>query len=622
MKRGISSLSFSGPLPNKIEAAAKAGFDGIEIFREDLVYCDGAPAEVARFIADSGLEVFSLQSLRDFEASPDARRAWNVKRAERFLDLAVDLGAPLLIVCANTRADTIDDPDRAAADLAMLADMAAERGLRLGYEALATSAAVRTYVDAWQIVEKAGRPNLGLVLGVVHTLAVGADFEALEAIDPGRIFLVHLADAPTAKMDVRLLARHFRLFPGQGDLPVADLFATLKTKGYEGPISMEIFNDQVRAMPPKTIASDGIRAFRLLDEATSADAAAPPSVQDIGFIEFACAGAEAEDLKRLVAALGFVLTHRHKSKKVSLYRQGDINLVLNEEKRGPAHSYFLMHGVSVCALAFRVDNLPGMIDRIGQQLGGEVSHLANPGELDIPALRGLGGDMIFLLDGGPDAPAFHDVDFEAVGTRAPVAGTGLQTIDHYTQAVAPTEFLTGLLFYRAMFRFASDEQVDIIDPHGTVRSRVLSNDSGRIRLALNSSIGPSTMVQRFLARNVLAAYQHFAFSCDDIFAYAKAMDPEMVLQVPANYYDDLLLRFDLERDLIEPMRAHNILYDQDGEGRPYFQLFTRDVNGLFFEVVQRNGYAGFGAVNAPVRIAAQARDYEEVQNLLFELRNA
>jgi sugar phosphate isomerase/epimerase len=110
MKRGISSLSFSGPLPNKIEAAAKAGFDGIEIFREDLVHCDGTPAEVARFIADTGLEVLGLQSLRDFEAAPDAIRAWNVKRATRFLDLAVEVGAPLLVVCANTRADTVDDP--------------------------------------------------------------------------------------------------------------------------------------------------------------------------------------------------------------------------------------------------------------------------------------------------------------------------------------------------------------------------------------------------------------------------------------------------------------------------------------------------------------------------------
>jgi len=622
MKRGISSLSFSGPLPDKIEAAAAAGFDGIEIFREDLVYCDATPDEVSRFVADSGLEVLSFQSLRDFEGSPEKTRDWNIKRATRFLDLAVQVGAPLLVVCANTRADTVDDPDRAAADLALLADMAAERGLRVGYEALATSCRVRTYLDAWHIVEKAGRPNLGLILGVVHTLALGGNFTALETIDPARIFLVHLADAPAAKMDVRLLARHFRLFPGQGDLPVTGLFATLKAIGYDGPVSMEIFNDQLRAMSAKSIASDGIRAFRMLEEATNAEAAPRPSVLEIGFIEFACGGKDAEDLKRILAAMGFVLTHRHRSKTVSLFRQGEINLVLNEENSGPAHSYYLMHGLSVCAVGFRVDNLPAMIQRIGLHLGGTVSHLANPGELDIPAIRGLGGSMLFFLDGRAGAPDFHDVDFEAVTDPASSGAITLQAVDHFSQAIAPTEFLTDLLFYRAIFDFRTDEQVDIIDPHGTVRSRSLSNANGRIRMSLNSSIGPSTMTQRFLARNVLAAYQHFAFSCADIFSYAKTLDPELVLQIPGNYYEDLLLRFDLEPDLLESLRDRNILYDQDGEGNPYFQLFTRDINGLFLEVVQRNGYSGFGAANAPVRIAAQARDYEEVQNLLFELRNA
>jgi len=230
--------------------------------------------------------------------------------------------------------------------------------------------------------------------------------------------------------------------------------------------------------------------------------------------------------------------------------------------------------------------------------------------------------MVFFLDGRAGAPGFHEVDFEEVAEPAPSNGKELQAVDHYSQAIAPTEFLTDLLFYRALFGFRTDEQVDIIDPHGTVRSRSLSNGNGRIRMALNSSIGPSTMTRRFLAQNVLAAYQHFAFSCADIFSYAKNLDPGMVLQIPGNYYDDLLLRFDLEPRLIESMREHNILYDQDGKGHPYFQLFTRDINGLFLEVVQRNGYAGFGAANAPVRIAAQTRDYEEAQNLLFELRNA
>lgn len=620
MKRGISSLSFSGPLRKKIEAAAGSGFDGIEIFREDLVYWDGAPSEVAGFAADLGIEVLSLQSLRDFEGAPDEIRAWNMERARRFLDLAAEIGSSLLIVSANTRSDTCDDPERAAADLAALADLAAERGLRVGYEALSTSRVVRTYSQAWRLIEMADRANLGLVLGVVHTLATGADFSALASIDPERLFLVHLADAPAVKMDIRLLSRHFRLFPGQGDLPLSGLFAALRERAYAGPVSMEIFNDQVRAMPAQRIADDGIRSFHLLAETTGAMAAPRPTVEDIGFIEFACQGSDAGDLKRLLEAMGFVCTHRHRSKAVTLYRQGEIHLVLNEERDALAHSFYLLHGLSICALGFRVDNLPAMIDRISVFRGGEFAHLANAGELDIPAIRGLGGSMIFCLDGRAGAPAFYDVDFVRVGDDGAVEGGALRALDHLSQAVPPTEFLSSLLFYRAMFGFEADEQIDIIDPHGTVRSRNISNDNGRIRLALNASIGPSTMTQRFVSKNIFPAYQHFAFSCADIFAYAQNLDQDLVLQIPENYYFDLPLRFNLEDSLIREMRANNILYDEDANGGAYFQIFTRDINGLFLEVVQRNAYAGFGAANAPVRMAAQARDFERVQNLMAEIQ--
>jgi 4-hydroxyphenylpyruvate dioxygenase len=621
MMRGISSLSFSGPLRKKIEAAASSGFDGIEIFREDLVYWDGALSEVARFAADSGIAILSLQSLRDFEALPDDDRAWTLKRARRFLDLAVEIGAPLLIVCANTRSNTLDNPDVAAADLAMLADMAAERGLRVGYEALSTSRTVRTYLEAWRIIEKADRPNLGLVLGAVHTFATGADFAALKSIDPERIFLVHLADAPTLKMDVRLLSRHFRLFPGQGDLPIAELFDALRERGYDGPVSMEIFNDQVRALPARRIADDGIRAFRLLEEITGARATPRPMVQDIGFIEFACQRNDAADFKRLLKAMGFAHTHRHKSKNIALYRQGGIHLVLNEEKDSFAHSFYLLHGLSVCGLAFHIDNLPAMRERIALFRGREFEQLAMPDELHIPAIRGLGGSMIFCLDGSAGAPDFYDVDFEQIADQPNAEGAGLLSVDYLSQAVPPIEFLSSLLFYRALFGFEADEQIDIMDPHGTVRSRTLSNGNGRIRMSLNASIGPSTMTQRFLSKNIFAAYEHLAFGCADIFAYARTLDQELVLHMPANYYFDLSLRFDLEPQLIEEMRAHNILYDEDADGGAYFQIFTRDINGLFLEVVQRNGYAGFGAANAPVRMAAQARDYEQLQNFIAEVQS-
>jgi 4-hydroxyphenylpyruvate dioxygenase len=177
--------------------------------------------------------------------------------------------------------------------------------------------------------------------------------------------------------------------------------------------------------------------------------------------------------------------------------------------------------------------------------------------------------------------------------------------------VALQELLSSVLYYRALFQFDTAEQIDLIDPHGTVRNRNMHSRNGRIWMSLNASLSPSSTTQRFLTQAAGAGFQHFGFGCDDVFAFADRLDPDSVLPIPENYYDDLQLRFDLDPDLVARMRSRNILYDEDAGGR-YFQLYIRDLNGLFFEAVQRDGYRGFGAVNAPVRMAAQASAYEEV----------
>lgn len=608
MKRGISSLSFSGPLEKKIEAAAAAGFDGIEIFREDLVYFDGKPADVARLAKSAGIEILSLQSLRDFEARPSQNGDWARRRAGRFLDLAVEIGAPLLVVCANTRADTLDDDRRAADDLAWLAGEAQRRGVRIGYEALSTSRVVRTYADAWRIIQRADHANLGLIVGAVHTLVMQKDFGRLADIPAERLFMVHMADAPRMNMEPRLLTRHFRVFPGQGEQPIGALYGQLEKIGYRGPISLEIFNDQVRAMPPNAVADDGIRSIRLLEEAAS-HTADGPGIDDIAFVEIACSGAEAARLKAMLTALGFVLTHTHNSMNVGLYRHGGIDIVVNEQKNCVAASYSLLHGLSVFALAFSVRNLPAMLERVRSHRGGEVQYHGGPIGPRIPAIRGIGGSFLYLLDAAVARDDYYAQDFRPVAP--PPASAGLSRIDHLSQAVPLQEFLSSVLYYRALFGFDCAEQIDLIDPHGTVRNRNMHTPNGRVWMSLNASLSPNSTTQRFLTQAAGAGFQHFGFACADIFAFADRLDPAVVLPIPDNYYDDLLLRFDVEPALVARMRARNILYDEDTAGR-YFQVYTRDVNGLFFEAVQRDGYKGFGAVNAPVRMAAQARAYDQV----------
>jgi 4-hydroxyphenylpyruvate dioxygenase len=613
MKWAISSLSFPDALQRKIEAAAAAGFSGFEIFHEDLIYSGVPVADMARFARDLGVEIVSLQSLRDYEAAPAGLRDWNAKRAGRMLDLAAAIGARMLIVCSNTRADALDDPAQAARDLAELADRAAGRGLSIGYEALSTGRRVRTFEQAHALVERADRPNLGLVLSVAHTVFAGANFDALERLDARRIALVHLADVPDIRMDPALLSSNFRLFPGQGDLPLRDLYRRLGAMGYAGFLSLEIFNDQMRGLSPAAIATDGVRAFAWLENAR---AQARESVRSVAFVEIAAYDADRARIVGALQALGFAQTHRHRSKTVSLWRLGEVSIVLNEEPDSVAHSYFLLHGASACAVGYLVDDLPAWLERLKAFRSGAAVVAAGPGELDIPAIRNVDGSQIFFLDAASQA-AFAEVDFLAVAP-APANPAGVRGVDHFSQAVEPAEFYQAQLFYRSALGFEKGGQVGLIDPHGAVQSRNMRNRDGAVRLSINASSAANSTTRRFLGAAMGAGYQHFAFACDDIFALAERVDQATILQIPASYYEILALRFDLAPGLIERLRRCNILYDEDSGGR-YLQLYTREVNGLFFELVQREGYAGFGAVNAPVRMAAQTRDAEEAQAVIASL---
>lgn len=605
MFRSISSISFSGQLEDKIEAAAKAGFDGIEIFREDIIGFEGAPEDIPAFAAEAGVKIVSLQSLRDFEGLSGAARTEAFARARRFLDLAARIGAPMLIVCANTRVQS--DPAHAARDLRELAVLAAEKGLRLGFEALATSAHVNTVSKAWEVVRAVDADNLGLVLGTVHLFAMETAPEVVNEIAVDKIALVHLADAPTTKIDRAALTQSFRLFPGQGSLPLGGIYAGLSARGYTGPMSIEIFNDQIRSLPASQIAADGMRAFHLLDEMAREGATPHSDLVAPVFVEFTAQPSDRGEIEGLLSALGFACTHR--TGEVALWRNGAAAVMVNAERGGLAHAIYLLQGLSVSGLCFEADDLDTLDRRIGLFHGERLSG-TNEAPYDLPLLRGPGGSAFYLSTGGLESvPGL--AQFEATGA-AP--GQGLARIDHFAQALQPNLFLSGMMFYRASFDLRSEGVRDVLDPHGTVHSRTMTNDSGAVRLSLNASFGASTTTQRFLAHSGFAPWHHVAFATDDILAFADRLDPADVLPIPANYYEDLALRFDLAPEIIETLKARDILYDRDAGGE-YFQLYTRSVNGFFFEIVERRGYAGMGAANAGVRMLAQSREAETANAL-------
>ena len=613
MLRSIATVSLGGTLMEKLTAIAAAGFDGIEIFENDLMYFDGPPAEVRRIAADLGLRILLFQPFRDFEAAPRARMAKNLDRAESKFDVMEQLGADLMLVCSNTAPDAIDDDAVAAEDLRALGERAARRGLRVGYEALAWGRNVSTFGRAWKLVQGADHPAVGLVVDSFHTFAIEDDDAPIAQIPGERIFFAQLADAPLMRLDPLSWSRHFRCFPGQGAFPVTRFTRNLLASGYRGPISLEIFNDEFRSAPPRPTAIDAMRSLLLMEEELAASepasrlraAPAAPVCHGVEFIEFAVDAATRPRLTEMFGAMGFAHVATHRSKDVTLHRQGDVNLILNAEKDAFAHSFFLLHGASVCALAFRLSDARGAAERALHYKAQIFRGRVGPNELVIPAIRGLVESLIYLVDQGD---TIYDVDFVAEpASTAP--GCALTRIDHVSQ-VMPRGKLDGtVLFYKSVFGFEAEPAHELVDPYGLIQSRVLESRDRGIRLPLNTSASPRTATARSLAAYGGGGVHHIAMATGDIFATMAALRAGNVplLDIPDAYYDGLPAQHDLSADLIDAMRANGILYDRSGSGE-FFHAYTRSFDGrFFFEFVERRGgYEGFGAVNASVRLAAQA----------------
>ncbi|UWR31895.1 sugar phosphate isomerase/epimerase and 4-hydroxyphenylpyruvate domain-containing protein (plasmid) [Sulfitobacter sp. W002] len=618
MKTSIATVSISGNFPEKLEAIAAAGFDGIEIFEQDFIAHDGDPKEVGDMIRAMGLEITLFQPFRDFEGLPEPHRAKVFDRVERKFDLMQDLGTDLVLICSSCHPEALGGIDRSAADFNELGDRAAKRGLRVGYEALAWGRHVNDHRDAWEIVRRADHGSVGLILDSFHTLARRIDPETIRRIPGDKIFFVQLADAPAIDMDLLYWSRHFRNMPGEGDLDVTGFMKAVMATGYTGPISLEIFNDQFRGGHPKTIAKDGYRSLvALMDDVRREEPATTPTspalpkrskVEGVSFVEFAARGTEADALERLLQTLGFTLSGTHIAKKLSLWTQGDIRIVVNRETTGYASSAYTTHGTTVCDIGISVDAATETVSR-AKALGAAPFHQPiGPGELDIPAIRGLSGSVLHFIDQGSGLNDVWSVEFNQ--TDAEQTHAGLTSIDHIAQTMSYDEMLSWSLFYTTLFDMGKSPMVDVVDPDGLVRSQALETRDGAFRITLNGAETHRTMAGNFLADSFGASVQHIALASEDIFATSSAMRAKGFEPLPIsdNYYADLVARFDLDADMLTALKAGNILYDEDAKGA-FFQFYSRPyAGGMFFEIVERRGgYAGYGAPNAPFRIAAQKR---------------
>ncbi|HPY39040.1 MAG TPA: TIM barrel protein, partial [Thiolinea sp.] len=474
MNFAITSSTLAGDLQEKLQAAAKAGFAGVELFEKDLLYSDKSASELQALAAQLGLQLCTLQPFTDFEGLPEPLRTKALERAQRKFQLMQELGINTLVVTSSTSPQASSDLKVLAADLAALADLAAKFQLQIAYEPLPWATQIKTLYQAFDLVQLAKRPNLGLVLDSFSFFALKTEIASLTPELVQKVFIVQLADSPEMTMDIQQLDKHFRCYAGQGILPMVALVKQLRVLGFEGLLSQKVPCEEFRASNPYQIARNGYRSLQWLLKQTEAQPNSQSSLlSSIEFVELASQGGEANWLEQLLQALGFRKTHQHRSKEVVLYRQGQINLVINREPDSFANAYYDRHGTSVCAIGVGSQQLEQVVANCREYRCDFVQSPHLPDEMALPAIRNVGDGLLYLVDTA-QTERFFEVDFVPLANEElNPAGFGLQSIDHITQAVSSTEFLAVIQFYQILFGLVANAEYDLIDRNGIVHSRSL-----------------------------------------------------------------------------------------------------------------------------------------------------
>ena len=589
MRTSIATVSLSGSLTGKLDAAARAGFDGVEIFENDLLASPLTPEDIRARCADLGLRIDLYQPMRDIEAVPEPEFARNLRRARHKFELMRRLGADTVLVCSSVSPQAVDDDALAAEQLSRLADLAGESGIRVAYEALAWGRHVSTYDHAWRIVETAGHPALGTCLDSFHILSRGSDPQGIAHIPGEKIFFLQLADAPLLAMDVLQWSRHYRCFPGQGGFDVAGLVRQVLATGYDGPLSLEVFNDVFRQADAGPTAVDARRSLLVLQEAVG-KAPLPDPVVPTGVAFAELVTPDAEPLAALLGALGFTRTARHRGKPVALWEQGEARILVNT---GTA---VRRDGTRLAAIGLESPDPAGAARRAEALLAPVLPRRRAPEDAPLDAVAAPDGtELFFCATGRPELPDWR-ADFENTGV--PPAQADIRGVDHLALTQPWHHFDEAALFHRGVLGLHAQESVDVADPYGLMRSRAVTTPDGSVRIALTVGAAPT---------DDTVHAQHIALATDDVVAAARRFREAggSLLPVPANYHDDLAARFEFADGELETYRDLGILYDRDDRG-VFRHCYTRTVGRVFFELVQRDGgYRGYGAANAPVRLAAQ-----------------
>ena len=327
----------------------------------------------------------------------------------------------------------------------------------------------------------------------------------------------------------------------------------------------------------------------------------PMGLMGFEFVEFASPAPNV--LEPLFEKMGFTLVARHRSKDVVLYRQGDINFIVNREPKSLAGYFAAEHGPSACALAFRVRDSHKAYALALERGAQPVDVPTGPMELKLPAIKGIGGAPLYLIDRFEEGRSIYDIDFDFIDgvDRHPV-GHGLKVVDHMTHNVYRGRMAYWSRYYERLFNFREIRYFDIKGAKTGLVSKAMTAPDGIVRIPLNESSDPKSQINEYLDQYKGEGIQHIACFTDDIYATVERMRAAGVefLNTPDTYFDVIDERIPDHGEDVPRLARNRILIDADPEtkSRKLLQIFTQNAIGpIFFEIIQRKGNQGFGEGN-------------------------
>jgi 4-hydroxyphenylpyruvate dioxygenase len=324
----------------------------------------------------------------------------------------------------------------------------------------------------------------------------------------------------------------------------------------------------------------------------------PMGTDGFEFVEYTAE--DPEQLRALFARMGFPVVARHRSKNVTLHRQGDINFIINAEPQGFGQQFARAHGPSACAMAFRVKDAAYALRRAVELGAAPVVSRVGPMELQIPAIEGIGGSIIYLVDRYGDR-TIYDVDFMPVrDPQQPVRDTGLTLIDHLTHNVQRGNMNVWSGFYERLFNFREIRYFDIEGKKTGLFSRAMTSPCGKIRIPINESQDDKSQIEEYIREYQGEGIQHIALFTDDIYRSVDALRANGVAfqDTPDTYYEGVEARVMGHQESLARMKERRILIDGSAKDGILLQIFTKNVIGpIFFEIIQRKGNEGFGEGN-------------------------